>query len=241
MKANPLVELLFAGLVIFHFFSCSAQGDPLDNWTLVWPANSFFDNASGIAYGNDALVAVGPGQRAVSSDGVNWAAYISPPIIGGGITVVSTNGSVTTYPASPVGIAFGGGLFATFGTSAEDNANYIITSSNGLAWTPVFMVSNVIPNSISDAVFAAAYGNNKWVFLASYELITASVTSSNWNWTQFHSGGLSDGSGFSPASIAYGNGRFAITTSGYYSSVLSSTDGVTWKFDSLCPYGTQTT
>ncbi len=169
------------------------------------------------------FVAVGDGARLVSYDGVNWTTYVSPPIINGYYTY--TNGqSITTGPTpTPPGIVYGAGMFVAFGTSIEDNANYILKSTNGLTWTPIYTASNGVIN----AVFAAAYGNNTWVFISTNEIITASITSSNWNWTQFQPS-------FSPGSIAFGNGKFVISL--YIGgSILSSSDGIVWQYDSSLP------
>lgn len=230
MKPNRFVWVRVATLVIFasaKFFcpSCYAQGDPLNSWTLTWTINPIFYVLSGIAYGNGTFVAVGDGARLVSYDGVNWTTYVSPPIINGYYTY--TNGqSITTGPTpTPPGIVYGAGTFVAFGTSIGDNANYILKSTNGLTWTPIYTSSNGVFN----AVFAAAYGNNTWVFIAANEIITASITSSNWNWTQYQPG-------FSPGSIAFGNGKFVISlnTGG---SILSSSDGIVWQYDSSLPFG----
>jgi hypothetical protein len=214
MKANPFVGARGAVLAVFVLAkvfctSCPGQGDPLNSWTLTWSGNPALQKATGIAYGNGMFVAVGNGARLVSSDGVNWTTYISPPIIN------------TGNPAP--GVAYGGGAFVEFGTfnAGGTNYNYILKSTNGLIWTPIFTYTN------GNAVYAAAYGNNTWVFLGPNQIITASTTSSNWNWTQFNPS-------FSPASIVFGNGTFAVVN--YNSSyVLSSADGITWQYDSPFP------
>ncbi|MGP8053556.1 MAG: hypothetical protein ACLQAH_07015, partial [Limisphaerales bacterium] len=122
------------------------------------------------------------------------------------------------------GIIYGAGMFLTFGTNIQNKANYILKSTNGISWTTIYSSSN--------ALIAAAYGNNTWVFIGPNEIVAGSMTSSNWNWTQFQPG-------FSPSSIAYGNGTFVIAAywSGVQSIILSSTDGIVWNYDSTLPLG----
>jgi len=172
------------------------------------------------------FVAVGNGARLVSYDGVNWTTYVSPPIINSGILLDPFGNPVNLTP----GVVYGARMFVAFGTSVEDITNftnYILKSTNGLAWTPIY-TSTYGPTPF---VFAAAYGNNTWVFIANDEIITASMTSSNWNWTQFQPNFIPDG-------ITFGNGVFVICASylyypDNYNLILSSPDGITWQFNSM--------
>jgi len=185
------------------------------------------------------FVGVGTGARIVSSDGVNWATYVSPPIIDGGPIPGSTttvNGVSQTTGGTPgvaPGIVYGAGMFVEFGGSSGDKVNYILKSTNGLSWTPIYTSSMTATNHI----VAASYGNSTWVFVTqNEEIITATMTSSNWNWTQFQST-------FTPTAVAYGNGVFAMCAivsyfdfesfeNLNYNMILSSPDGITWQFNS---------
>jgi hypothetical protein len=112
-------------------------------------------------------------------------------------------------------------MFLAFGTNSQNNANYILQSTNGTSWALLYTSSN--------ALFAAVYGNNKWVFIGTNDIVTATVTTSNWNWSEFEPD-------FSPACITFGNGVFVM---GAYlenfNSIFSSSDGISWDFDSEFP------
>ena len=104
-----------------------------------------------------------------------------------------------------------------FGTNAQFKANYILQSTNGMSWTPVYTSSNTL--------FAAAYGNNTWVFIGKNEIVTASLTLPNWSWSDYQPV-------FSPACITCGNGVFVIGANmgGNY-SIFSSSDGNVWQYN----------
>lgn len=157
-----------------------------------------------MTYGNGTFVGVGGGFRLISYDGANWTTTTTSPSI------------------NPAGVAFGGGMFLMFGTNSQNKANYVLQSTNGTTWTTIYTSSNTLT--------AAAYGNNTWVLIGSNEIATATITSSNWNWSEFQPS-------FSPSGIAYGNGMFVI--GGYLSTgqltILSSSDGISWQFDSTLP------
>ena len=87
-----------------------------------------------VAYGNGRFVAVGTGNAAYSTDGLNW-------------TVTNTPGSSDWY-----GIAYGNGKFVAVGSNADDS----ICSEDGISWTTGTLPDN---GSWSDV----AYGNGKFV------------------------------------------------------------------------------
>ena len=124
---------------------------------------------------------------------------------------------------SPGVVAYGNGNFLTFGTNAQFKANYILESTNGITWTPIYQSSN--------ALFSATYGNNTWVFIGNNEIVTANVTSTNWSWHDYQPS-------FTPNCIAYANGAFVIeafiplSAFTYAYSTLSSSDGVIWLYKS---------
>ena len=215
MKPHQFRHKCFAAfaiiiLEIFSGVSSFGQGDPLNSWTQVWSRNGLLQNVSSIAYGNGVFVGVGDGARLVSNDGVNWTTYSSPPIIKG----------------TP-GVAFGGGTFVTFGTNTQTKANCILKSTDGITWTNIYTSSNTLK--------AAAFGNNTWVFVATNEIVVATMTSSNWNWADFQPS-------FAPRTITYGGGNFAVIGQSGYAGinfdVLSSSDGITWQYDSTFSFDT---
>ena len=158
-----------------------------------------------MAYGNGTFIGVGGGFRFISHDGANWTVYANAPIINNG------------------GVAFGNGMFLTFGTNNQYKANYILQSTNGTTWTTIYTSSN--------ALFAAVFGNNTWVFVGTNEIVTANVTSSNWSWSEFQPS-------FSPACITYGNGVFLIGAyiGGVSYDLFSSFDGITWQYTGNLPF-----
>lgn len=203
-----------AALAIFFsikFFCVSifGQSDPLNSWTQVWSGNALLRSVSSLANGNGLFIGVGNGARVISNDGSNWTTFAGSPIFGG----------------SP-GVAFGGGIFVMFGTNVQSNANYIFKSGDGTSWTNVYTSSNTLAS--------AAYGNNTWVFIGTNEIVTATLTSSNWNWTEFQPA-------FSPGSIIYANGNFVLVglINNYNGIVVfTSSDGITWQYDSTINFNT---
>ena len=190
-----MAKLMFFISISQFCFCC--QAGPLDSWNLVSVNNPV--QITSMAYGNGTFVGNGGGLQFVSHDGSNWTSYTAPPVI--------TQG----------GVAYGNGTFLAFGTNTQFKANYILQSTNGITWTQIYTSSNTL--------FAAAYGNNAWVFVGRNEIVTANLTSSNWSWSDYQPI-------FSPACITYGNGVFVIGGNlGNYYSIFSSSDGNAWQFD----------
>ncbi|MEI9866393.1 MAG: hypothetical protein WDN00_17925 [Limisphaerales bacterium] len=241
--------ILRCWLIALWFFLCAgtsyAQTDPLNTWTQTWAGNPLIPSIASVSYGNGRFVGIGSsGVRTLSYDAVNWTTYVSAPIIdGGGIpgSTTTSNGISTTtgfIPGRTPGIVYAAGMFIEFGASGIDKADYILKSTNGLTWQSIY-TSNFSNAPIYTV--AAAYGNNTWVFIRnhtqtsfSYEIVSASVTSSNWNWSNLNTG-------FSVNDLTYGNGVFAIcATINYfdpqtfqdlnYNMILSSPDGMNWQF-----------
>ena len=140
-------------------------GAPLGTWKSVLsnpPAQ-----LTGMAYGNGTFVGVGGGLSFVSHDATNWSTYATPTFM---------------YQA---GVAFGGGTFMAYGTNSPSPLAYICASGDGMSWRTVF--PNVQANT--KKIYAAAYGNNTWAFLAYINdangVLAGNATSAtNWNWTQ---------------------------------------------------------
>lgn len=158
-----------------------------------------------MAYGNGTFIGVGDGFDFISHNGSNWTVSETTPVV--------TNG----------GVAFGDGMFLAFGTNSQYKANYILQSTNETTWTPIYTSANTL--------FAAAYGNDMWVFIGSNnDIVTATIGPSNWTWTEFQAT-------FSPLCICYANGNFVI--GGYVNgpaangtgSIFSSQDGMNWEYD----------
>jgi hypothetical protein len=205
MKTIPFCWVRIIALFIFcamdsHFDRCHA--DPLTSWNPVLTNSPA--GITSMAYGNGTFIGVGGGFRFISHDGANWTVYANAPIINNG------------------GVAFGTGMFLTFGTNNQYKANYILQSTNGTTWTTIY--------TSSITLFAGACGNNTWVFVGTNEIVTANVTSSNWSWSEFQPS-------FLPVCVTYANGIFVIGAyQGSFYSVFSSSDGITWQYISSLGY-----
>ena len=201
MKANRLALARFATLALFTWVnsvcvSSLGQGNPLNSWNQVFSGPV---PITSMAYGNGTFVGVGGGLRFISFNGSNWTAYATPPIINNG------------------GIGFGKGMFLMFGTNSQFKANYVLESTNGMAWTTIYTSSNTL--------VSAAYGNNTWVFIGTNDIATATLILQTGTGSEFQPG-------FSPSCITYGNGMFVI--GGYignFYSIFSSFDGIAWQYD----------
>ena len=191
------LSILMRVLSMFVFCDC-CLADPLATWNLVF-SNSPAPITS-MAYGNGTFIGVGGGFDFISHNGSNWTVSETSPVINSG------------------GIAFGNGMFLAFGTNNQYHANYVLQSTNGTTWTPIYTSSNTLT--------AAAYGNNTWVFIGTNDIATATLTSSNWNWSEYQPS-------FSPLCICYANGSFVI--GGVWNnvdSIFSSSDAMTWQYES---------
>ena len=170
-----------------------------------------------MAYGNGTFVGVGGGLSFVSHDATNWSTYATPTFM---------------YQA---GVAFGGGTFMAYGTNSPSPLAYICASGDGMSWRTVF--PNVQANT--KKIYAAAYGNNTWAFLAYINdangvLVGNATSATNWNWTQVSLGQNT------LSSLYFLNGTFVLrltNASGAY--FYSSPDGVTWQYKSRAPLNGQ--
>jgi hypothetical protein len=188
------------------------QTDPLDVWHIPASVPSGFGGASGIAYGNGTFIAVGNnGALALSPDGSNWTQYFSPPVINYG------------------GVIYGGGQFFAHGTwyaGFPSPTNYILQSSDGQSWTKIYEFPYSL--SVTPVLKSAAYGNNRVVFVASDRIITTTLPPTNWIAFQLPPG-------VSLSGVSFGMGRFVAcgrnTTSTPVAYILSSADGVNWRYD----------
>lgn len=201
-------SLVISALIPFalctSFLSASAQTDPLDVWHGPASFPSGFVTVNGVAYGNGTFIAVGNnGALALSPDGSNWTQYLSPPVVYYG------------------GVTFAGGQFFAYGSVAGTSTNYILRSSDGQAWAKGYEFSGGLPK-------AAAYGNNRVVFVGSTRIITTTLPTTNWIEFQLPSDTPLSG-------VTFGMGRFvacgrntAATPKAY---ILSSADGVNWRYD----------
>lgn len=195
------------GLVAIRCCCDCCLANPLASWNLV------FSNSpvpiTGMAYGNGTFIGVGGGFDFISHDGSNWTISETSPVINSG------------------GIAYGDGMFLAFGTNNQYQANYVLQSTNEMTWTRIYTSSNTL--------FAAAYGNNTWIFIGTNDIATATLTSSSWNWSEYQPS-------FSPGCICYANGNFVIgAVLNGQSLIFSSSDGMTWQYDASVEGGSSGT
>jgi hypothetical protein len=175
--------------------------DPLTNWNQVYQSPV---PITCMAYGNGTFVGMGGGLRFISHDGSNWMAYGSPPVL------------------NQPGIAFGNGIFVAFGNSGA-NTTEVYQSTNGMTWSPAFTTSNQL--------FAAAYGNDTWVFVGTNDIYTSTATPLGTN--EFPVSSFEFQPAFFPTGLAFANGNFIINSvldGG--DSIFTSSDGLTWQYQS---------
>ena len=185
----------------------SAQTDPLDNWQQ--RANPSFQIPKGIAYGNGTFVAVGDnGLLMTSPNGVIWTQLISPPVI------YST------------GVVFGGGAFYAFGYySPSSLTNCIIRSLDGVTWTKAYE----FVGAGTGVIKAGAYGNSRLVFVGSDRIIIGIISPPSWTEVKLPD---TSGPGAVPlSSVTYGLGRFVAIGRYATSHIVSSSDGLVWRYD----------
>lgn len=159
-----------------------------------------------VAYGNGRFVAVavsGTGNRVMTStDGINWVVQNS------------------TDDFFWQDVTFGEGLFVAVSSNSEDNTRTVMTSPDGITWTPrtavrYQWVGVTYGNGIFVAVSVNGTGNR---VMTSEDGITwvnrTSTADINWN------------------SVVYGNGLFVAVANDISGNtnnrVMTSPDGITW-------------
>jgi hypothetical protein len=161
-----------------------------------------FTNGKFIAVGNDAnnnnkIVTV------YSYDGINW-----------------NNDDPYLYVSNLSSLAYGNGIFVIVGCGAicGGGTNDILTSSDGINWTPrTSGINNFWPSiSYGNGLFVAVGGCSLYCVMTSPDGITWTG-----HWTNFNSLGLYGRLN----SITYGNGLFVTVAN---SIVATSPDGITW-------------
>ena len=152
-----------------------------------------------------------PGESAV--DGVAGKKSLNLLSIMNGITF--TNNNIGIYSS----IVYGKGTYVAVGTNNSNN--YIITSNDGIFWTPrICPIINANLNSI-------IYANSLFVAVGSNE-------DNGYNKILYSRNGIDWKTIGSPAnnswqSIAYGNGRFVAVSHNGIMRVMTSTNGINWN------------
>jgi len=129
--------------------------------------------------------------------------------------ITFTNNNIGIYSS----IAYGKGTYVAVGTN--NSTNYIITSNNGISWTPrTCPIINANLNSI-------VYANGLFVAVGSnidngYNKILYSRDGIAWNT-------IGSPANNSWQSITYGNGRFVAVSHNGTMRVMTSTNGINWN------------
>ncbi len=222
--SSRLLSIVFAAALLLP---CASSADPLD---LFWTRNPYIlGDFPGVAFGNGRFLAPA-NQIYASTDGLSWnsassgwgfntLSFANGLFFGGlgyGQLASSMDGTNWTYlgwaaNASIRRVVRGGSLYVAV-TYQDFETNNIVTSSDGITWTPRKAGAAQDLNGLTygGGIFLAA-GNNG-----------AIVTSANGiTWTA-----RASSTAQSLYGVTYGNGLFvAVGASG---TIISSPDGLTW-------------
>lgn len=176
------------------------------NW--VTHNTSTNDYLSGVAYGNGQFVATGT-HRYIDQMTSQW--------IYSGVTFTSINGILWTRHHLPLGlegVVYGNGIFASGWHSYNTSTTTLISSSDGINWTPQFS-SEVLAGNI-------AFGSGQFVHGGNGSIFT-SLDGTNWMAQT-----LTDHN----YAISSANGQFFVSTP-YQHAILTSPDASNWTSRSL--------
>ena len=227
MKKPQLIGILVAIPLLFSL-AIKSRGDALDTWTLQTSRTT--NHLFGIAYGNNAFVAVGTnGVILKSSDGETWAKQTSittndlnTVAYGGGrfvaagslgTVITSTNGSTWTkqnsgFANSFHNLAYLNGLFFAVGY-----AGAIMTSADGVTWTSH-------DSGTTSSLHTINYAMGKFI-AAGYQ--GAMVTSLDGNTWSVNNSGVTS----TLYASTYGSGTYLAM--GFKSTMIASPDGTIWS------------
>ncbi|MBI5691590.1 MAG: immunoglobulin domain-containing protein [Verrucomicrobia bacterium] len=210
-----LALLILLGTTLLAAVAPSARAQTQPSWTNVphGLGTAISGSFGGVAAGNGVFVATGSSivngqiQYATSSDGVTWrAGSLTPPL----------TGALHTRPR------FLNGRFVIFAAGARANTStfarlgLVYHSTNGTDWTATETGSEftTIPAEID-------FGGGRYLAVAGSDIF-ASTDLATWTRLAAPIAGI-----FSYLDVAYGNGRWFVTSNGG-GAVATSTDGVTF-------------
>ncbi len=208
--------LLLVLLAVAPF--CRAQ---VPTWTnLNHGLGADFTNFSSVAFGNGLFVAIkqelsgGTLHYATSPDGTTWTARTLT-------TTITSSGS-----AHRIRFLDGKFLIMPIGLSGSNGLALALTSTDGLQWTTATVGTSA---TVTDEF---AFGNGRVLAVGGNNHFVGSTDFSTW---AAQNTGLQGAFGIQD--VAYGNGRWFITTNGG-GEVATSTDGTTFaKVDGLSTLG----
>lgn len=167
------------------------------SWSNMLPASVTWKQ---VAFGNGLYVAVGADATIASSpDGASWT-----------IRRMSTAGMTLN------GVAYGDGRFVAvgMGTPTSISAGLLMTSTDGVTWT----TNDTVASTLNAQFAGVTHGNGLWVVAgASQNRVLTSPDGLVWT---------TRNAGFNTSAVAFGGGRFVLTSGG--NRAISSTDGITW-------------
>ena len=192
-----------------------------DGWTLASGGftgpNSILNSVNWTGFN---WVAVGTDNNGdtilTSSDGITWS------------TNTATNTLSFGGPTGAVGYAIAYGPTGWIAGGAGDNT--ILTSGNGRYWTPN------ATGSFDSQTNGLAYGNGRWVAVGSDTGSTILTSTDGLSWTGTTGGFLNGGYGVAYGGILTPTGYtgtigpwIAVGDNGTGSSILTSSDGISWR------------
>ena len=139
-----------------------------------------------------------------------WRRIQAPPWASG-----RTWRGVTVEAASWNGVAYGNGVFAAVASSGN---NRVMTSPDGVNWTPGGAASDISWNSV-------VFGNGVFVAVASNGAGNRVMTSTDGKTWKLQA---SANDSLSWNSVTFGNGLFVAVSSGGVNNVMTSPDGENW-------------
>lgn len=201
-----------------------------------------------VTFGNGLFVAVGASNTIItSSNGIEWtqrsgngqlfsgnyaASYGNGQyVVGGDIPLLQSSPDTINWTnrlPSPTGfqringVAFGYGQFVAVGSGDPPNSSYILTSPNGVDWTPRVAPTNATLFAVTPALGAAGSGSATPLFVAVGNGGTILSSTNGVDWVLRSSGTAS-----ALRAVTFHQGRFV--AAGDSGTTVSSTNGITWS------------
>ena len=179
-------------------------------WTQDTPTGSTGQTWNSVAYGDGKFVAVSTqGHIMTTTDGITWTLQTNPTV------------------SQLRGVTFGDGIFVAVGYNGSSTSS-VLTSPDGVTWTARTAAATFLWNNV-------VYGGGQ--FVATPLLPGTGGGLSGTNFAMRSSDGITwtNSGDFSSyvietSSIAYGDGKYVITssTTGGSNSIMYSTDGINW-------------
>ena len=237
-------KVLHCALGLAFFIPVSLFGQYVTGWDIIYAPTT--NDLTGVAYGNGTRVAVGRGSTTlVSSNGFQWrrapnsfdrgsdflsVAYGRGLFIAGGnlnsLRASSPDGVNWTSQATTTAghrinsLVFAKGRFVGVGSGGLGTNSYIITSTDGLAWTFPTRPTSYMLNAVT-------YATNLFVAVGNAGTIITSPDGTNW--TARSSGTQND-----LRAVAYSGSQFVVAGDG--GIALTSSDGASWSPGTAAPF-----